>query len=348
MSSLEGKKEEILNTLLRTVAWLGLIAYVPSFYASIVSGFPSLIIVNSLGYGAVLAVMLYPGSTYRAKLSVIVVATLSIGIAVLLLTGSEGAGHIWLLFAVIISSLFGKKRIAVFSITFSAAALALVYFVGKWGLVEHRMAGISALAIGSNLTLVAIAVFMIINQLFGFLRGELEEKEYLLRLLHHRVKNNLQMVQSLISLNGYSGMLERQVSAIAAANEAVLRDPQHEATDVRELLAALIRPGVDRIEGGAVIPLSPERTTELAVGFVELAEKAGARGALRVQIQDEARDGGTRECIITITLEEKSGACPPEELKAMAAGSLLPSGSVTLLPGGRGLSVAVQSRGPTG
>jgi hypothetical protein len=148
-----------------------------------------------------------------------------------------------------------------------------------------------------------IVLLGLIYQLFQFLRNELYEKEQLLRLLHHRVKINLQLAQSLISLNDddtntHDGfrILDRQVAAISHANELVLHSPRQECLQAADLFASLIRPGRDSLEGEALLMLSPEKTTELAVGFIELVEKAGQKGGLKVLITEgETKGSGTPE-----------------------------------------------------
>ncbi len=344
MNPLEVHRKQVLDRLLRIILILGLVAYIPSLYVSIALGLYYLVVINSLGYLLIIAAMIHPRSNYRIKLAVTVITTLTIGAAVIFFTGTEGAGHLWLLFAVVISALFGKRHIIILSIAFSLAALVLSHFFGRWGINKQETAGLAAFAIGANFTLIAIVLSTLIYQLFQFLRDELYEKEQLLRLLHHRVKNNLQLVQSLISLNddgtsAHEGfrILDRQVAAISHANELVLHSPEYEILQAADLFGSLIRPGKDRLEGEAVLRLSPERITELAVGFIELVEKAGSRGGLRVLI-GEGETGDS--CIIRIS---RPAPLPDEsELREITETSLLPSEVITVEPDNSGLIMHIR------
>ncbi len=232
-----------------------------------------------------------------------------------------------------------RRHIIIISILFSLASLVLGYFFGRWGITGKETAGAAAFAIGSNFTLIAIVLSTLIYQLFQFLRDELHEKELLLRLLHHRVKNNLQLVQSLISLNndGKNGnevfrILDRQVEAISHANNLVLHSPRYESLRAADLFTSLIRPGLDKLEGDALLTLSPEKVTELAVGFIGLVERTGQMGGLLVLIEaGETEDS----CIIRI----RRPLPPPEasELREAADASLLSSEIISVEADNSGL-----------
>lgn len=125
MSLFEARKELLFNKLLKSIVSLGAIAYIPSILACIAEELYLLALVNTLGYTVLLAVLLRKRTRYSVRLGTIVLTTLAIGAAVLLETGTDGAGHIWLLFAVFIAALFGSIRIIVTAVLLTQATMLL-------------------------------------------------------------------------------------------------------------------------------------------------------------------------------------------------------------------------------
>ena len=75
------------------------------------------------------------------------------------------------------------------------------------------------------------------------LEQSLEVKDSLLRELHHRVRNNMQVVQSLLSMEESHGTLElagRRVGALAMANDLSLTGQEAPLVDVHGLIRSLV------------------------------------------------------------------------------------------------------------
>ncbi len=107
------------------------------------------------------------------------------------------------------------------------------------------------------------------------LRANLAEKEVLLREVHHRVKNNLNVISSLLSLQSSSiGSPEEaveafrnsadRVMAMALVHEEIYRSPDHSGVDMGAYLEHL----VGRL--AQIHPPSPDLRFELDAGGVEL------------------------------------------------------------------------------
>ena len=77
------------------------------------------------------------------------------------------------------------------------------------------------------------------------LKKALKEKEVLLGEVHHRVKNNLQLIKSIARLKQVGGNIsirevEESINAIASAHEAVYRSDDFEGIDVREYIQKIV------------------------------------------------------------------------------------------------------------
>lgn len=276
MSDLSEKQTQILSAFLRFLVLLGGIAYVPSLIACIRDNLFLLAVIDTFAFAVVIVIAFHRGISYRIRLWITVIVTLFIGGAVLFTTGNDGAGHLWLICSVVISSLFGRLRIMISTIALSEVMLLAYGLIINFGIIDSSVTVISLLAISSNLLVISIALSLIIHRLLQSLETELKSKEIILQLLHHRVRNNLQTVESLIALENEPGKenqqsrLSRRVAAVSAANNLILSEPADPSVLLQDLLQALIRPGIDKIEAGSDLRISPEKAPELAVTFSDL------------------------------------------------------------------------------
>ena len=124
------------------------------------------------------------------------------------------------------------------------------------------------------------------------LRGLLEDRELLLRELHHRVKNNFQFLDSLIELQkgGVSGDaaaalsdVQARISALAVAYLITSDRPESLRVDAREYLASLAGKAVDGTGVEASIeaddiPVSLDSAVPLGLLFHELMTNAVRHG----------------------------------------------------------------------
>jgi two-component sensor histidine kinase len=151
------------------------------------------------------------------------------------------------------------------------------------------------------------------------LRDSLEHKDALMREIHHRVKNNLQVISSLLNMQQRSltdpaaraamGDTRQRIAALALIYRALYQSPDLRRVDVRQFLEELISQLVanDVNRGGAVVRteleadtlvIDPDKLAPLALWAVEAISNAqkhalGVRGGvLRVRFiveRDECR-----------------------------------------------------------
>jgi hypothetical protein len=265
------EQEGILSSLLRFMAVLGIIAWVPSVWASLLHGFTIIAIVDTLAYGLVIFAAYSKGFGFNAKLTVLIAVSILIGAVVLYYTGPLGAGYLWLVAAVVLSALFGRTRIVVLSISVSALIMILWALALALGFDGKGSDPLTVGIIGSNLLLICLALSIVIrllvdrlgtsilesrsyaNQLAAELaetrkiKQDLEQslkvKDSLLKELHHRVRNNMQVVQSLLDMAGSGKAMEvvgQRVGALALVNDLSLTGHNPPLVDVDTLFKSLV------------------------------------------------------------------------------------------------------------
>src|SRR6056297_430352 len=297
-------QETVLTSLLRTLVVLGSIAYIPSLIACLKDGLYLLAVIDTLAYAAIAVAVFYPRGSYRFRLVVTVATSLFIGAAVLLTTGTEGAGHIWLIFGVVISALFGEIRIIIVSIVLAELIMLGYGFLIYFEVISSSMTMVSVVAISANMLLIIITLSLITHLLLKALNEKLDHKEELLQLLHHRVKNNLQTVESLIALEDdgvdHIDRISRRVAAVSAANELILSDPENRLIDLADLLGSFLRPGTDRLLMIYNNFISAEKLTETAVGLSDIFTILQQYGPLSVEITVSPEEKEKRTVLITV------------------------------------------------
>jgi len=269
----EDEKNKILSGLMTSMAVGGIIAFIPSVYYSFVTGLYLLVVIDTIGYGAILAVAFIPGFRYIAKLWTVVLVCLIIGISVLFSTGVYGAGYIWLVAGIVLSSLFGRSSITVAAFFFSAIALAAYGISLGFGLDGRGMTPAILSIVGTNLLVVCVTISLVIHRIQGGLERSISEritlsddlaaqlaesrkmrdkltdalevKERLLKELHHRVNNNMQLILSLMDLEpkeaaGSDSKIRRRIRALSAVNDVVLSDQNAEGAELLDIVRAVV------------------------------------------------------------------------------------------------------------
>ena len=284
----ESRKEQLLNSLLKWMVLLGFVAYVPSLIAALYQGLYALALIDSAAYFAVAAIFFSKKASHRLRLISTVFITLLIGAAVLFATGTEGAGHVWLLCSVFIAALFGRKSVTIIAIVLTQLVMISYLVIGALGLINHSFSIIGITAISSNLLLISITLSIITHNLLKSLRLEIDRQEKVLDLLHHRVKNNLQSLESLVSVSAgqapADSHLSRRVQALSAANELLLSDPLEATVALEELLRVISHPSHIKIVGESSMKIPPERITEIAMGLSDLFEALAPVKPLEIEI----------------------------------------------------------------
>ncbi|MDZ7793864.1 MAG: histidine kinase dimerization/phosphoacceptor domain -containing protein [Spirochaetia bacterium] len=348
MTILEQRKEQLLTTLLRAMVILGAIAYVPSIFAALREELYTLALIDTLAYIIIALAVFYPKTSYQVRLFLTVFVLLLMGGAVFIYTGTEGAGFIWLLCAVVISALFGKVVGIVFSISVSEVVMILYGIFAYHDIIDQKTTMTGLVAIAANFLLIAITLSLITYQLLKVLKEELDVREELLQFLDHRVKNNLQTIESLIAIEGGTSSdyerLSRRVSAISAANELFMADPSNPEVDLFDLIRGMLRAGIDSVEGEGKILLSPERITEIAVGLSDIIHGLTPYGPIKValaasQISKSPGARGTVELIIQLSRLSNI----PESVEDLFENELIPEEWIRLNPEKKRLALLIPS-----
>lgn len=266
------ERDEILTSLLRFIAIAGLMAYLPGVVAGVAERLWLIVAVDTAAYGTVVFAAFNARTDHTVKLAVLVIASLATGSVVLVMTGPLGAGYLWFVAAVVMSALFGDKRIVTITIGLTAAIMAAWIAALAGGADGRGATPMTVVIITGSLILICMALSMVIRRLLeavsvalsekarladslaeeldrsNDIRGKLEanliEKVALLKELQHRVRNNLQTVLSLLSLDDGSaedGPSEaiRRIRALSIANDVFLSDPDRGLVEARSLVRAV-------------------------------------------------------------------------------------------------------------
>ncbi len=148
------------------------------------------------------------------------------------------------------------------------------------------------------------------------LRRTLEEREFLLRELHHRVKNNLQLISSLLSLQAmessdaalkeFAQKSRDRILAMAVVHERLYRAEGFGADCVQEYLQALVRSLADSHDAGSrgisievsgeCVPMTFDQTMRCGLIVNELVMNSlkhgfpAMTGSIRVHVALDASD----------------------------------------------------------
>ncbi len=308
------------------MALLGAVAYVPSIYACLLEELYGLAVIDTLAYIGIIFAVFYPKTSYQVRLFLTVAILLLVGGAVFFYTGTEGAGYIWLLCAVVISALFGRMGAVIASIAISEGFMILYGVLSHFQLIDKTTTFVGLLAISANFLLIAVVLSLITINLLRVLKEELDAREGLLNFLHHRVKNNLQTVESLLALErGDSKAYDRlavRVAAISAANELLMADPTKPTVDLYELLWGMLRAGIDSLKGEGLVLLPPERITEISVGLADVVESLKPEGPLQIELNTLQSEGSRSYAVIEIQVGGLYTVSPP--IEALLSNELLP------------------------
>lgn len=270
------RRDELFRILLKSIIYFGAVAYIPSLIACLHDELYLLAVIDTLGYLSLVGVYIYPGARYELRLFTTVFVTLFIGAAVLIETGPYGAGHIWLLCAVFIAALFSRPRIIITSIICTQLIMLIYGVLNETRMLKHEIPSLSVFAISANMLLISVTVSLITYFLLRSLQEEVEEQENLMRLLHHRVKNNLQAFESLIALSSdeidRSSGLHHRARAISAANNLLLDAPETGMVDMAELIRMLTDASAMAIDNQGKLSVHAEKLNEVAVGLSDLIE----------------------------------------------------------------------------
>jgi two-component sensor histidine kinase len=248
-------RQRLLQRLLRIIAVAGIVAYGPSAYLSIREGVWIILAVDTLACLSAVCLALLPAFPFRLKVAYLVTLTYVLGVLLLAYTGPFGAGHLFLFAFVFLAALFGDVRTMV-----TANAVAVLTHLGFFlasaaGLLAWPQGSGSIIVISVNAVLISLILSVSANYLLrGYAAAAAEEErlretvEMMLRELEHRVKNNLQVISSLVSLRARSTEdprraledIRESISSLGLVHQLLYRRNAFNLLEVRMLLSSLV------------------------------------------------------------------------------------------------------------
>lgn len=308
-------RERILRSLLAAGVFLGTFAMIPVLFLALRHGDWPILLADLAGYAVALALLLIPALSFAVRAPIFLLLIYTLGLGILLATDfTSGGGLIWMFsFAVLAGVLLGIRAglaaLAVNGLTLLAIgwSLAQGYITTghPWLSSTERIITTAANFLLLN-TIVTLSGAFLVRSLEATLaqKGEtadrlagqrarlveevarryraekameesLAEKEMLLREVHHRVKNNMQVISSLLDIKkravkspGVRLVLEEldtQVSSMAVVHELL-----YQADSVSRIKLSDYIPRLTQMICHSFGPRAAGIRLELAVEPVEL------------------------------------------------------------------------------
>ncbi len=306
---------ELFTRLIRTVLIVSPFAILPSIAASYREGLISIIVLDIVGYALLIPIYLGRERHYMHGAFGFCLITLAFGTLLVYHLGTDGASLLWILVPPLVAEILLPPRPARLLFVLTGASFALLSVAMLSGLLRwHYPIVIWVAVVTSYLTVVILLVAAVRFMLRGIanaLRREHEanvtlqkaaaEKEVLLQEIHHRVKNNLQVISSLMSLqrnDGPDGEVADLIDLMAGRIAAMAHSYQHLITDGNTLRVDL--PGVLRAiavehsrRTGRQVTVGPaeghfdldlETTTMLALGVNEIVGQYSRIGRVLLEL----------------------------------------------------------------
>ncbi|MFO8041904.1 MAG: histidine kinase dimerization/phosphoacceptor domain -containing protein, partial [Alkalispirochaeta sp.] len=264
-------QRKLLTKLIQIFGVLGLFALIPGVYAALQAGIPGIVVLNGVAYAALLPAYLLRERWYEISASVVVALQMVVGVGLLLTVGVEAASMLWLLAPMLIGNLLLRLRgtVVVFAISLIAMVAVAVLLQREalpWSIPLYAWHAI----IG---TYIALAVILTLATRFlmnHLLQGILYEQE-LNHELDHRVRNNLQLINSLIFLQSRQdnpsgaeevlSQLNTRVMAMGAAFSAVNRTDRSFRVPLSEMLELLFAEGDSVGSDSGAVEVAPQQPT---------------------------------------------------------------------------------------
>lgn len=246
----------MLDGLLKVCSAAALIGFLPSVALAAREGVWLVVGGDCLALVLVAALAFIPGIPYIAKLSAVSAVAYLLGLTLLFLTGPFGAGHLYIFAFVILMALFGSIR-AMVGANVLLVATYVAYSLASLGhLVSWVQTPVSVVVISANSVFICLvlsfAAHFLIRDYSATARTEQNLRrmlEILLNELEHRVKNNLQIVSSIVTMRARSALNSEQVvedikeslAAISAVQQLLYREGSFYLVRAEDLLDSLVK-----------------------------------------------------------------------------------------------------------
>lgn len=211
-------QRRLLTRLIQIFAVIGLFALIPGIYAALQADMPLIVVLDVGAYAALLPAYLLRKRWYELSAVVVVLLQLMVGAGLLLSVGMEAASMLWMLAPILIGNLLLRTRGTVVVFTICLGVILLVTILLLAGTLPWTIQiSVWYAIVGTYIALATILTFATRFLLHHLIQGILYEQD-LNHELDHRVRNNLQLVHSLIQLQSRP---RDATSASASASEAL-------------------------------------------------------------------------------------------------------------------------------
>jgi hypothetical protein len=378
LSNSSKEQYALLERIFKLFSVIGLIAYLPALIACIIDKLWLAAVIDTFVYALIVTFAYFFHPRFEVKLCLLVASAMAVGTAAIAVAGQYSIGYLWLLVAVILSSLFGRKRMIVVTLCGSVLVVAVTGIMLLASADSKGLTVASLAVITTSILVVSILLAIIIRQLLQVLSKALAESSHLaqrlsdelnesnavrLRLqanlvmeetlrreLQHRVRNNLQVVLSLMSSSGEDENCDepcmvsarRRIRVLSAVNDVFLSSESSSLIDAYALVRTVIQRSnpiaVDRIgvQGKAVLSdasFSPQVASvasvilsdimaayqELGVGTSLLLKRIDR--CIRVEIHpDEAALGTASATVFNTIMKDRiaAGSAPDVTIGLLA------------------------------
>ncbi|MFW5642438.1 MAG: histidine kinase dimerization/phosphoacceptor domain -containing protein [Alkalispirochaeta sp.] len=325
-------RKDLLYRVLR-VGWiLALPALITGVYAAVQAKDHFILVVDAVAYALLITAYLLVRTRYRAAAYLFSGLTLSLGIIFVFTLGTLGASSVWLAAGVINTVLFLKRRDAFIAFSLAvgslvASTILLYYEMLPWSIPIHGW-----IAVTGSFTGILFFLVLVINNLLTRLAKGVITEQLLAREVQHRVRNNLQLVQSILSIESNSARQEEtvqivgsmidRVSAISHSFANLGRNQDTLSVDTVGLFDSLAveqqrrgRPPIAVKIGTAPVAIPLDIAAPLAIVTSELLGIFTAPGAVLELALETSPGASPGEQVLTVTVSDRGvrrGTLPRE------------------------------------